>query len=116
MELAILILLGLFDWPADSASIVALREPPAVHGLTEPLQHFKAREWNQATAKLRRIKLLAEASPSEPGAIDAHPLLREHFKQQLRRERPDAWGEGNYRLYEHLKDTAKEFPETVEEM
>lgn len=116
MELSILRLLGLFDRPADLNSIVALRESPGIVGLTEPLQHFKGREWSQAVAKLRRIKLLAEASPSDPGTLDAHPLIREHFKQQLKRERPDAWREGNNRLYEHLKGTAKEFPDTVEEM
>jgi tetratricopeptide (TPR) repeat protein len=42
--------------------------------------------------------------------------VREHFKQQLKRDRPDAWREANNRLYEYLKSTAKEFPETVEEM
>lgn len=116
MELAILRLLGFFDRPADLPSIVALREPPPIAGLTESLQHFKPREWNQAVAKLRRIKLLADASPNEPGTLDAHPLLREHFKQQLKRERLEAWREGNNKLYEHLKNTTKEFPETVEEM
>lgn len=116
MELAILRLLGLFDRPAEAASIAALREAPVVVGLTEPLQHFKAREWNQAVAKLRRVKLLGEASPNEPATLDAHPLVREHFKQQLKRERPDAWLEGNNRIYEHLQITTKEFPATLEEL
>ncbi len=116
MELAILRLLGFFDRPADAASIAALCEPPALPDLTESLQHFKAREWNQAVAKLRRIKLLAEASPTELGTLDAHPLLREHFKQQLKRERPNAWRDGNSRLYEHLKNATKELPDTIEEM
>jgi tetratricopeptide (TPR) repeat protein len=116
MELAILRLLGLFDRPADIASIIALREPPFIAGLTEPLQHFKGREWSQAVAKLRRIKLLGEVTPSEPGTLDAHPLIREHFKQQLKRDGPDAWREANNRLYEYFKRTAKEYPDTVEEM
>jgi len=115
-ELPILRLLGLFDLPAEIESIAALRERPVIVGLTEPLQNLKGREWNQAVAKLRRIKLLGEASPSEPGTLDAHPLVREHFKQQLKRDRPNAWREGNNRLYEHLKNTAKEFPDTIEEM
>ena len=116
IELAILRLLGLFDRPVDLASIIALREPPTIPDLTEPLQNLKGREWNQAVAKLRRIKLLAEPSLYEPGTIDAHPLLREYFKQELKRDRVEAWRAGNYRLYEHLKNTTKEFPETVEEM
>lgn len=116
MELAILRLLGLFDRPADLASIVALREPPTISGLTEALQHFKGREWSQAVAKLRRIKLLGQASPGDPGTLDAHPLIREYFKQQLKRGHPETWREANNRLYEHLKNTTTEFPETVEQM
>ncbi len=112
IELAALRLLGLFDRPADAASIDALRAAPAIPGLTEALQNLKEQKWKQALAKLRRIKLLA----NEPDTLDAHPLVREHFKQQLKRERPDAWREANNRLYEHLKSVAKEFPDTVEEM
>ena len=48
--------------------------------------------------------------------LDAHPLVREHFGEQLRREQPEAWREGHRRLYEHLKRKAKPLPETVEEM
>lgn len=116
MELSILRLMGFFDRPADAASIEGLREPPVIAPLTQSLQHFKAREWSQAIAKLRRIKLLAEASPSEPGTLDAHPLLREYFKQLLREEMPTAWREGNSRIYEYLKNTTKQFPDTLEEM
>jgi len=116
MELSILRLLGFFDRPADAASIGALCEEPSIPGLTESLQHFKGREWNQAVAKLRRMKLLADATPNEPDTLDAHPLLREHFKQRLKRECADAWREGNNRLYEHLKNTTKEFPNTMEQM
>jgi tetratricopeptide (TPR) repeat protein len=138
MELAILRLLGLFDRPADGRSIDALRAAPAIPRLTEPLFHWEKRarwfglssevsptpisehEWQQAVAKLRRIKLLGAASrvdnANEPDTLDAHPLVREHFKQQLKRDRPDAWRESNNRLYEHFKKTAKEFPDTIEEM
>jgi len=116
VELALLRLLGLFDRPAEAGSIAALRAAPAIWGLTEALQNLKEREWQQALAKLRRIKLLGAASASEPDTLDAHPLVREHFRQQLKRERPDAWREANNRIYEHLKRTAKEYPDTIEEM
>jgi tetratricopeptide (TPR) repeat protein len=116
VELAVLRLLGLFDRPADIASIMALRAAPAIPGLTEALQNLKEREWQQALAKLRRIKLLGAASANERDTLDAHPLVREHFKQQLKRERPNAWRAANNRLYEHLTRTTKEFPDTVEEM
>lgn len=73
-------------------------------------------EWRQILAKLRRIKLLGAASATDPNSLDAHPLVREHFRQQLKRERPDAWREANNRLYEHFTRTAKELPDTLEEM
>jgi hypothetical protein len=66
--------------------------------------------------RLRNRKLIAEESHHDPDELDAHPLVREHFGQQLRERLPDAWREANNRLYEHLTRTAKEFPETVEEM
>jgi tetratricopeptide (TPR) repeat protein len=48
--------------------------------------------------------------------LDAHPLVREHFGAQLRQEHPDAWREGNDRLYEHLKAAVPERPNTLEAM
>lgn len=116
VELSVLRLLGLFDRPAALESIAALRAAPAIPGLTDMLQNLKVREWQQSLAKLRRIKLLGAASSNDPNTLHAHPLVREHFKQQLKLERPAAWREGNKRLYEYLKSTAKESPDTMEEM
>jgi tetratricopeptide (TPR) repeat protein len=116
IELAVLRLLGLFDRPAEAASIAALRAAPTIPGLTEALGNLKEQKWKQALAKLRRIKLLGAALENEPDTLDAHPLVREHFRQQLKRECPAAWREANNRLYEYLTRTTKEFPDTVEEM
>ncbi len=114
MELAILRLLGLFSGPADAGSLEALRKPPAIQGLTEPLQHFKEREWNQAVAKLRRLKLLGQTSSQR--ALDAHPLVREHFKQQLKRNLPAVWREAHDRIFEYLRTATKDLPDNIEEM
>ncbi|MGA9772789.1 MAG: restriction endonuclease [Blastocatellia bacterium] len=116
VELVVLRLLGLFDRPAEASFMKALRAAPAISGLTEALQNLKEAEWQQTLAKLRRIKLIGAASANEPDTLDAHPLVRDHFRQQLKRERPDAWREANNRLYEHLKCAAKEFPDTMEDM
>jgi tetratricopeptide (TPR) repeat protein len=66
--------------------------------------------------RLRKCKLIAEESHHDPDELDAHPLVREHFGQQLRERLPDAWREANNRLYEHLTRTAKELPDTIDEM
>ncbi|MDQ1592808.1 MAG: hypothetical protein QOG71_3435 [Pyrinomonadaceae bacterium] len=115
-ELSVLRMLGLFNRPADRDAIAALRAAPPIPGLTDALQNLNETEWQRVLSKLRRAKLLAEPSPNQPGTLDTHPLVREHFGQQLKLSCPDTWREGNHRLYEHLKNTTKEFPNTIEEM
>ncbi|MBI1766682.1 MAG: TIR domain-containing protein [Acidobacteria bacterium] len=116
VEVAILRLLGLFDRPAEATSIAALRAAPAMPGLTETLQGLSEVKWQQALSKLRRLNLLSLANPHAPHELDAHPLVREHFRQQLKTHAPDAWRGGNLRLYEHLTRTAKDLPDTLAEM
>jgi hypothetical protein len=115
-EIEALRLLGLFDRPADGPSIAALRKAPAIAGLTDHIHESFEADWLRAVQRLRKCKLIAEESHHDPDELDAHPLVREHFGQQLRERLPDAWREANNRLYEHLTRTAKELPETVEEM
>ncbi len=80
-ELAVLRMLGLFNRPADSKAVTALRAAPAIPGLTDALQHLNEPACQQVLAKLRRAKLLAEKDPTQPDTLDAHPLVREHFGQ-----------------------------------
>lgn len=115
-ELSVLRILGLFNRPADHTSIDALRAAPAIPGLTDALQGLSETQWQQVLSKLRRAKLLAAPRGNQPGTLDTHPLVREHFGHRLKRDNPDAWREGNNRLYEHLTRTTKEFPDTLEEM
>jgi tetratricopeptide (TPR) repeat protein len=115
-ELSILRILGLFDRPADGPSINALRAAPAIPNLTDALQPLTEEDWRRTLGRLRAAKLIADRDRVNPDTLDAHPLVREYFKQQLKRDRPGAWREGNSRLYEHLRDTTKELPETIDEM
>jgi tetratricopeptide (TPR) repeat protein len=115
-ELATLRIIGLFDRPADSKVVAAVRQLPAIPELTDALRDLTDATWRQTLAKLRRAGLLAREDPNDPDTLDAHPLVREHFGQQLRERFADAWREGNDRLYEHYKQAAPEFPDTLEEM
>jgi len=115
-ELAILRLLGLFDRPAEAGALNALRAAPPISGLTEPMVALSDEDWHLATATLRDHSLLAAADPREPETLDAHPLVRACFAEELERQRPGAWQEGNRRLYEHLRQVAPEFPGTLETM
>lgn len=112
-ERAILRMLGLFDRPATEEEIAALRAEPPVPGLTDALVGMGARDWNKALFKLRRIGLVGAKMGDD---IDAHPLVRQHFGELLKNENNDAFREGHRRLYEFLRTTTKEFPETIAEM
>ena len=103
-QLAILRLLGLFDRPASKNCLDALRAGPVIAGLTEALVGLDPREWKLARSRLEEINLLAV---QDDGSVDCHPLLREYFATQLRRQRPEAWRAAHRRLYEHLCATTK---------
>jgi tetratricopeptide (TPR) repeat protein len=113
-EIAILHMLGLFDRPAEEDEIAALRAKPVIRGLTGALAGVDERKWKRAVANLRHLGLLAEQDHDKK--LDAHPLVRQHFGEQFKLEHPEAWRQGHGRLYEHLRTTAKQLPETIEEM
>jgi tetratricopeptide (TPR) repeat protein len=114
-EIAVLRMLGLFDRPAPEDEIAALRAMPYIPGLTTFLKGLKSSAWNEAVTTLQDVGLLAPASDHDD-RLDAHPLVREHFGQQLKRDHVAAWREGNRRLYVYLKEKAKPLPNTLEEM
>jgi tetratricopeptide (TPR) repeat protein len=115
-EVELLRILGLFSSPAEKEEIAAVRAAPSIPNLTEHLQGMPDAEWTQLTNKLRHLKLIASESRHRPDTLDAHPLVREHFGKQLKQEYPEAWREGNNRLYEYYKTTAKDLPDTLQEM
>ncbi|NJO37416.1 MAG: hypothetical protein HC871_07060, partial [Rhizobiales bacterium] len=116
-ELDLLHVMGLFDRPADGDCIAALREEPAIPGLTDKLSALDGIGWRDLLDKLRTLGLLAEASHHAPDELDAHPLVREHFGAGLRDGREEAWQAGHGRLYEHLKAVPEEHrPDSLADM
>ena len=111
-ELAALRLLGFFDRPASAALLAALRAAPPISGLTEPLQDLDADAWSTTLANL------ADAGLVQPdrhtGALDAHPLVREHLAATLETSHPDAWREGHRRLYAWLKGSTPHRPDGLD--
>jgi hypothetical protein len=67
-QLAVLRLLGLFDRPADPGCLAALRQPPAIPGLTEPLLSLDEEEWNLVVTGLEAAGLV-ETAPWEPKRV-----------------------------------------------
>ena len=115
-ELSVLRLLGLFDRPADEKALGCLLTPPAILGLTESLIGLSPIEWRAILSRLRRAKLLAGEDPYNPGDLDAHPLVREYFGEQLQSQRPEAWKESNRRLYHYYQTLAPHLPDNFREM
>jgi len=136
LERAILRLIGLFDRPAEGDALGALRAAPPIPGLTDALFRGEApkkglaglfaprkppepipdAEWNRAVIRLRHARLLGDRDPDDPDALDAHPLVREHFGEQLRAADAAAWRAGHDRLYEHYRRQAPEWPDTLAAM
>jgi transcriptional regulator with XRE-family HTH domain/tetratricopeptide (TPR) repeat protein len=114
-ELELLSLLGLFAGPADPDAVAALRAA-AVPDLSGSLARLSRPDWGVLLARLRRLGLLDPPTPEQPDALQAHPLVREHFSRRLREAHAGAWRQGHDCLSEHYRGRAPELPETVEEM
>ncbi len=108
-QLAVLRLLGLFDRPADSGCLSALRKKPKIKGLTEPLAGLTDAQWNITLSRLRECGLIS--SECGESSVDAHPLVRTYFASQLREQAPKAWREGHKRLYAYLTETTPDKPD-----
>jgi tetratricopeptide (TPR) repeat protein len=105
---AIMHMVGLFDRPASGDCLAALRQKPAIPGLTGAIVDLDEGAWRRAVARLRDVRLLAPQDPSAPDVLDAHPLVREWFGQRLEWTSLAAWRAAHGRLYEHLRDTTQE--------
>jgi tetratricopeptide (TPR) repeat protein len=106
--LAIMHMIGLFDRPASGDCLKALRAKPAIEGLTDAIVDLDDDAWRRAVERLREVRLLSPPDPKAPDALDAHPLAREWFGEQLRQTNEAAWKAAHGRLYEHLRDTTRE--------
>ena len=124
LEVQVLRLLGLFDRPAETAALAALRAAPKIPGITEGIGAGEEKAWRSALARLRQARLVVPVDASSSSArsplggesLESHPLVREYFGQRLRQTDPEAWLEGNRRLYEHYKQAAPDYPDTLEAM
>ena len=116
-ELAMLRLIGLFNGPADRKCLESLCSGPTIAGLTEALEGLSPWEWESVLHRLRDDALVVEVDADQPDLIDAHPLVRAFFGQQLRNNAAAAWREGHRRIYHYLRSLeGPELPRTAEQM
>lgn len=114
-ELTILHLIGLFDRPADPDAMRALLADPQMRTFTRGLK-LGGDAWNDAVNALREMGLLNRAFPDLPGTLDAHPLVREHFRDELRKDHPDWWLQGNRTLFGFYQTKAPPLPANSKDM
>jgi tetratricopeptide (TPR) repeat protein len=117
-QLTILYLLGLFEGPADPDCLATLRAKPVVKGLTTPVVGLTEAQWNTLISRLDECGIVSLHAAQSAGqfSLDCHPLVREYFGNQLRRKSLGAWREAHRRLYEHLKNSTDELPDTIERL
>lgn len=110
-ELEILRILGLFDRPAEPVAVAALLQGEMIPGITAQLAKLGPFEFKKACLHLRKLGILEDEE-----RLDCHPLVREYFAGELQSGHADAWTEAHRRLYEHYKSSARELPDTLDEM
>ena len=106
--LGIMHMVGLFDRPASGDCLKALRQKPAIKGLTDAIVGIEDAKWWRAVACLREVRLLSPQDKSAPETLDAHPLVREWFGESLRTKNGTAWRAAHSRLFDHLRRATKE--------
>ena len=109
-ELTVLRLIGLFDRPAEPEAMKALLADPRMRTFTGELEQG-TNAWNGAADALRAMGLLNREFPDLPGTLDAHPLVREHFRDQLRTEHETWWLQGNRTLFDFYLGQAPPQPD-----
>jgi tetratricopeptide (TPR) repeat protein len=112
-ELQILCLMGLFDRPADQDALAALRQEPAIPGLTDALLPLDEVRWRYALGRLRKVGLITE----DDARIDCHPLVRDHFALRLQEKDAAAGREAHARLFDHFRRiSGQDLPITLEDL
>lgn len=102
-----------------NAAITRLQEIGLVS--TQSHESIKVFGYDEPTARMQMMRLKPVGTPTEfhprlqvaPGdpALDAHPLLREHFARRLRDSAPKAWQGAHQRLFDHLCAAVPYWPE-----
>ena len=89
-------------------------------GSQRALEPRTTRHGRPPLSRLRQARLVAPAERAETRrhhvggeVLDTHPLVRESFGERLHATNPEAWREGNERLYDHYRHSAPECPDTL---
>lgn len=130
-EMAVLLLMGLFDRPVGIEVLDALMADEALQSLTASFMKLHPEQQRYTVNHLQSLDLLRVVPTeghsfsalthlsglSDIHSLDAHPLVREYFGKHFQLDDPDLWQAAHSQLYEYYKSLPeKELPDTLEEM
>jgi len=105
-------MLGLFDRPATIAELRALVSGETIDGITDISSKIGDHGWNWAVSNLQDCGLVTGSGPT----VDTHPIVRSYFAEQNESIRSESTQLGHLRLFEHLKATSKEQPQSIADL
>ena len=105
--LTVLMILGLFDRPAEANLFSIFLTGAPIKHLNDSLSGASEAEINLAISLVERSGLVTTFRDVSGNLIsmDVHPLIREYFSSQLQRKHPKAWRTAHLRLFEYLHST-----------
>jgi hypothetical protein len=107
-----------YDWPQEGEPAEKRPRPKCIEDslpqMTSPLLDLPQTQWHRVLNRLRDLRLIDITGPGTSPPVDAHPLLRECFAEQVRTQFPAAWRAGHRRLFEYVRGTVPYWPEGIE--
>lgn len=109
-EVDLMRLLALIAQPIGERELRNICNDSRIVEPDSPLHDVPEDAWADALARLREARLIVDSQ----GEIDAHPLVRAHFSEELRRVKPEAWKRGHSYLSDYFERMASTDPSTGE--
>ena len=112
-DVNLLFIIGLFDRPVEMTTVNALLDSDVIDGVTDKLKGLSDAQLKFAIKRLVDLKLIS----FDNEILDCHPLVREHFANQLEEQNFDGYKQAHQHLYQYYKNLPEqELPDTQEEM
>ncbi|MFO0942773.1 MAG: hypothetical protein U0930_18700 [Pirellulales bacterium] len=111
-QLAVLRMMGLFDRTANAGCIEALRKDGGITGVSDAVAGIHQADWKDTLTRLTDHNLVF--SDRKTQSLDAHPLIREYFAAQLKREQPEAFRAAHSRLFDYLCENTPHRPDGLD--
>lgn len=115
-EVSVLRLTSLFDHPVQKGDLEELLREPPICGLTDKIPLY-TQEFQEVLKRLKDLSLLIDPEEPEHIILHAHPIVQQHFAQDLLQEQYlNGRKEAHERLYKKFVAEVPGKPKSVEEI